>query len=270
VEAAAKVTIAATQVQGWCFTPPDKRDFDGMLAEITYLAELRNYQNNGKKYEVCQLETPAKQLVAAAEVSKFTLIEIAEAMSAIAEAENLKSDSITQIAERLKATSALDIDIKTENENLSAELAKLQAEKVAREGTIELSPEAFEQVEIAKGRLDSASRYLGQTLGTTIVVYRTISLMSEAQQQAVYRDASAIYGGRVEESAFDGFVSDLGKIAEGTISGASGLMTAAFKIAQVEEPETMGDISASVEAARKVSNDAALEIVQKIDNGSLV
>lgn len=270
VNAAAKVTVAATQVQGWCFTQPDKRDFDGMLGEVTYLAEQRNWQNNQSKYEVCRLQTPAKQLVAAAEVSKFTLIEIAEAMTAIADAENLKSDTINAIAERLKATSATNINIRAENENLSAELAKMQAEKSARDGAIELTPEAYEQIEIAKARLDSASHYLGQTLGTTIVIYRTVSGMSEAQREVVYNEAALIYGGRVESNAFDGFVSDLGSIAEGTISGAGGLMTAAFKIGDVEEPENMEDISASVEAARKVSNDQALEIVQKIDNGSLV
>ncbi len=269
VNAATKVTVAAAQVQGWCFTPPDRRDFDRIVGELTYRAERQNWQNNQNKYEICRLQTPAKQLVAAAEVSKFTLIEIAEAMTAIADAENLKSDTINAIAERLKATSATDIDIKAENEKLSAELAKLQAEKSARDGVVELSPQAYEQIEIAKARLDSASHYLGQTLGTTIVIYRSISSMSEAQRESVYNEAAMIYGGGVESAAFDGFVNDLGSIAEGTISGAGGLMTAAFKIGDVEAPENMGDISASVESARTVSSEQALEIVQKIDNGSL-
>ena len=269
-DAAGKVTLAAAQVQGWCFSPPNRRDFDGILGEGAYLLELQNYNNNNNKYEVCRLKTPAQQLVAAAEVSKFSLVVIADALATIAEAEDLKSDTINQIAERLKATPATDINFTEENEKLATEIAKLQAEKSAREEVIELTPEAYTKIAVAEARLNEAASYLGQTLGTTIVIYRAVSQMNDAQRQAVYNQASGIYGGRVQPDAFNGFVGNIAQIAEGTISGASGLMTGAARLGDVEKPESVDDIRDAVEAARRVTNEDATKIVQQIDDGQLI
>ncbi len=270
VSISAIVVKDATQVQGWCFTPPDRRDFTGITAEVVYLAEMRNYNNNLQNYDVCRLKTPAKQLVAAAELSKFSLIEIANALTEIAQAEQLKSESINQLAERLKVTPAVDLDYKEESDKLSAEIAKLQAEKATRGESVALTPEAYTQIAVAQGKLESAASYLGQMLGTTIKVYRTISQMSDNQKQMVYNDAAGIYGGTVQQDAFAGFVGNLSQIAEGTISGAGGLAQAAYKLGEVEKPENVEDVEVAVDSAVEVTNTEAKQIVQNIDNGSLI
>ena len=270
VEIAAKVTLAAAQVQGWCFAPPTERDFPGYAGKAALIIEMRNYNNNLSKYEVCSLETPAKQLVAAAELSKFSLISIADALTNIARAEQLKSDSINAIAERLKVTPAVELNYQEESQKLNEEIAKLQAEKVARGETIPLSPEAYLEVAIARGKLGAAASFLGQMLGTTVHVYKTVSLMSQSQQQAVFAQAAGLYQGQVDESAVERFAGNIGQIAQGTINGAGGLAQAAYKLGEVEAPENVEDVTASVETAVRVTNDEARQIVASIDNGSVI
>jgi hypothetical protein len=94
--------------------------------------------------------------------------------------------------------------------------------------------------------------------------------MSDNQKQMVYNDAAGIYGGTVQQDAFAGFVGNLSQIAEGTISGAGGLAQAAYKLGEVEKPENVEDVEVAVDSAVEVTNTEAKQIVQNIDNGSLI
>ncbi|KCZ85216.1 hypothetical protein HAD_06025 [Hyphomonas adhaerens MHS-3] len=269
VDVAVKVTASATQVQGWCFAPPQRRDFTGLMAEGAYLLEMQNYNRNVSKYDVCSLRTPAKQLVAAAELSKFTLVAIADTLAETAKAQALKSDSINEIAERLKVTPAYDLDFEAESKNLSAEIAKLQSAKSALGETVTLTPEAYKQIAIAQAKLDAAASYMGQMLGTSIVVGKSVYQMTENERQVVFRDAAATYKTDVPEDAFAGFFSDVGNIAQGTIAGASGLTKAAINLGAVEKPEDVKILESELESAVTLTNAEAKNIIKQIDDGSL-
>lgn len=269
-EVGAKVTGAALQVQGWCFKEPQKRDFTGMMREVTYLAELQNYNRNVAKYDVCVLKTPAKQLVAAAELSKFTLISVAQTLAETAKAQQLKSDTINEIAERLKVTPGYELDFEEESKNLSAEIAKLQAAKSSLGDTVTLTPEAYKQIAIAQAKLDAAASYMGQMLGTSVVVGKAVFQMTDEEREVVFKEAAAIYKTDVSQDAFASFFEDLGDIAEGTITGAGGLAQAAYKLGAVEKPENVENLAAELESVVTLTGNEAKEIIKQIDDGSLV
>ena len=260
------ISLAAVQVHERCFEEPNRSrimsEHGRFKGRGIYTLEKTNYERNLRKYSVCQLRTTPQRIVAAGEMSKFSLVELASALDEIQAAFNLKQTKLRQIAERAKASSGYDIDYQDEYNALSAEIAKMKLSIDAMENT-EHPPEVIIRVAKADARIKAASEYAGQSIGTSTYLLNEFKGMSESQREAMIVSVVTTFDYDVSESKL---TDSLASMTLGFAQSVSGIFRASHELAEVAEESDYDLPKKEIADEYETTKERAEDVLSKVGN----
>ena len=244
-----------------CYTPPQKSTSTSSLSldTFTYPAAMEAHRQVVARYEICQLKTQPQILRAAAELSKFSALEIATSLAALEEASGIKNSKIQQIAERIKATPAAQLNVDeayAEMEEATTELAVLQTTD------IEHPQEVVEKAAIAKAKLSEASGFTGQSIGATVYMFQEAEKLSDQQKVQLYTQAAL--GATTEAENSD--TSNLATVTFGTAKRVMKILTTAYKISDVLQKGDYDVDPELIKGERDLTRQRALEILGSVES----
>lgn len=221
---------------------------------------------------ICDLQTFGQRYVASAELSRTSLLYLAKGVGALQTAQGYRSAQVDQIARRLEATPAYEIDVTTELSAIAQSLTEFEADydaRVAEDGPVELSPTAQVEVARASAQIRQSARYLGQSLGTVAVLYNQSQDMSSEDWTATAVELAAFYDAAGDENIFESFVSDLGASALGTARSSGGIFSTASKLSRISEAIDPAAIREAEEEVRELADSEVGEIYDRIQTEEL-